>query len=196
MVQRQANTISNKVMVRAWPNSVQSAHFPRGECPACCAVSQSARGSAARNQAKWKMDEPQQNTRCCAQAGTRLWCLQKAWPGIVQERGVSAGVPVEQGTGTFQPAFYMTASPLLARITWKVSRELAGRSSLPSSTCPQKGEGGQCWVQQEGLGAGFGQQRIKESKLHLLSTNKAVEGRDGERQQAIRGDDDDDDDGD
>lgn len=50
MVQREANTITNEVRVRAWPGSMQSAHFPRGECLASCAVSQSARGSAAKNQ--------------------------------------------------------------------------------------------------------------------------------------------------
>jgi len=42
MVKRGANTISNKVVVRACPNSDQSAHFPHGECRASCAVSQSA----------------------------------------------------------------------------------------------------------------------------------------------------------
>lgn len=56
MVQREENSITNKVMVRAWPNSMQSAHFPRGECLAASAVSRSARGSAARNQEEWRMD--------------------------------------------------------------------------------------------------------------------------------------------
>lgn len=50
MVKREANTITNEVIVRARPNSVQSAHFPHGECLASCAVSQSAWGSAAKNQ--------------------------------------------------------------------------------------------------------------------------------------------------
>lgn len=34
--------MSNKVIVRACPNSIQSACFPHGECLASCAVSQSA----------------------------------------------------------------------------------------------------------------------------------------------------------
>lgn len=42
MVKRGANTNSNNVIVRACPNSIQSAHFPHGECLASCAVSQSA----------------------------------------------------------------------------------------------------------------------------------------------------------
>lgn len=35
-----ANTISNKVIIRACPNSAQSVHLPDGECLASCAVSQ------------------------------------------------------------------------------------------------------------------------------------------------------------
>lgn len=49
LVQREANTITNKVLVRAWPDSMQSAHFPHGEC---LAVRQCARGSAAKNQGR------------------------------------------------------------------------------------------------------------------------------------------------
>lgn len=57
MVQREENSITNEVMARAWPNSMQSARFARGECLAACAVSQSARGSALGTRGKWKMDE-------------------------------------------------------------------------------------------------------------------------------------------
>lgn len=73
MVQREENSITNKVTVRAWPNSMQSAHFPRGECLAASAVSRSAREVLLETGGKWKMDEPQQQPRCCAQAGTGLW---------------------------------------------------------------------------------------------------------------------------
>lgn len=185
VVQREANIVTNKVMVRAWPDSMQSAHFPHGECLASCAVSQSARGSAAENQGKGRW---MRHSRGAVPGQGHVLCVVFAKGPARRcsgERCECGGARGETASREIPGCFLHASCTPSCQDHLRGVCKAATRQLIPQEQPLPAGARRRSVVGAAGrTRAGFGQQKIKESRFHLLSASKAVQGRDGERQEA------------
>lgn len=162
MVQREENTITNEIMVRAWPNSMQSAHFARGECLAACAVSQHGEvPSEPGENGRWMRWKRQRQPRCCAQAGTGLCGVFAKGPARhcsgegCESPGVRAGAGRSQPASTWQLHLLLPALP---------GRGLEGgqKGAHARGAAPEHKEGSSGCCRKDS--SRIAQQRIKASK--------------------------------
>lgn len=136
------------------------------------------------------MDEPQQNPRRCAQGRDVLMCGVCKGPGQALFRKEvwvwgCMGWDKEQGDSsllsTWQLHLFLPGLPGSCLESWQKGAHSQG--AVPTHRSKKEVSSG---CSRKDSKQAVGRQRIKESKLRLLSTSTPMEGWDGERQEAIR----------